>query len=289
MINCYRHLPRQSRPRLLLNLPHYSTAGTSFSPHPKDPNPPPSTSLPIPAQPLLQTAGNAKSVPLETGTPYYSSPPFDTHKFFVALLKSFEPSTARSLMRATRALLVDRIGRVRNEALSTKDLENQAYLFNAASSELRNEVTLRSRNEFASLHTVTSTIRREVDALGTQINEDVSNLKHEIQMELGNRKNEAKNELKRQDIVIESMYNRTMGSSGDLKTEVEEAKWDNMRKSVAALSCFLVLILVGLEFTAVARSKTQKAAEKAQPQSWDRVSNPPPQSQDPFEAADERN
>lgn len=28
------------------------------------------------------------------------------------------------------------------------------------------------------------------------------------------------------------MYNRTMGSLGDLKTEVEEAKWDNMRKSV---------------------------------------------------------
>ena len=135
-------------------------------------------------------------------------------------------------------------------------------------------------------------------------------------MELGNRKNEAKNELKRQDIVIEvnystappcagltksqSMYNRTMGSLGDLKTEVEEAKWDNMRKSVgkltsdlcssvtdtitAALSCFLVLILVGLEFTAVARSRKQKAAEKVQSQSWDRTSSP-----DPFEAADERN
>ena len=28
------------------------------------------------------------------------------------------------------------------------------------------------------------------------------------------------------------MYNKMMGSLGDLKTEVEEAKWDNMRKSV---------------------------------------------------------
>jgi len=129
----------------------------------------------------------------------------------------------------------------------------------------------------------------EVDALGTQINEDVSNLKHEIQMELGNRKNEAKNELKRQDIVIESMYNRTMGSLGDLRTEVEEAKWDNMRKSVAALSCLLILILVGMEFTAVTGSKKQIAAEKAKSQSWDRNSSPPPQSRDPFEAADERN
>jgi len=123
MINCNRHLPRQFR-RLLLNSSYYSTAVASFSPHPKDPNPPPSTSLPIPDQPLLQTTGNARSGSSETGTPYYSSPPFDTHKFFVALEKSFEPPTARSLMRATRALLVDRTGRVRNEALSTKDLEN---------------------------------------------------------------------------------------------------------------------------------------------------------------------
>ena len=129
MINCYRHLSRQSR-RLLLNPSNYSTAVASFSPHPKDPNPPPSTSLPIPAQPSLQATGNAsKTGSSETGTPYYSSPPFDTHKFFVALERSFEPPTARSLMRATRALLVDRIGRVRNEALSTKDLENVCLPF----------------------------------------------------------------------------------------------------------------------------------------------------------------
>ena len=123
MINCYGHLQRHSR-RLLLNSSRYSTALTSFPPHPKDPNQPSSTSPPVPAQPLLQTTGNARSGSPETGTPYYSSPPFHTHNFFVALEKSFEPSTARSLMRATRALLVDRIGRVRNEALSTKDLEN---------------------------------------------------------------------------------------------------------------------------------------------------------------------
>ena len=103
------------------------------------------------------------------------------------------------------------------------------------------------------------------------------------------------------------MYNRTMGSLGDLKTEVEEAKWHNMRKSVgtsnstsdlcglmtnivtAALSCFLVLILVGMEFSAVARWKKQRAAEKAKPQPSDRTPNPPPHPQDPFGAADERN
>ena len=54
----------------------------------------------------------------------YATPPFDTHHFYVELERSFSPDIAKSLMRATRALLVDRIGRVRREALSSKDLEN---------------------------------------------------------------------------------------------------------------------------------------------------------------------
>ena len=58
----------------------------------------------------------------------YAAPPFDTHRFYVELEKSFPSPSARSLMRATRALLVDRMGRVRRDALSSKDLENVCVL-----------------------------------------------------------------------------------------------------------------------------------------------------------------
>lgn len=56
--------------------------------------------------------------------PAYSNPPFHTHAFFTALEKTFPTPTARSLMRATRALLVDRVGKVRREGLTVKDLDN---------------------------------------------------------------------------------------------------------------------------------------------------------------------
>lgn len=62
--------------------------------------------------------------PEATQTRTYSKPPFDTHHFFSELEKSFPSPVAMSLMRATRALLVDRIGRVRRDALTIKDLEN---------------------------------------------------------------------------------------------------------------------------------------------------------------------
>lgn len=56
--------------------------------------------------------------------PYYGPPPFNTYTFFAALERTFATPTARSLMRACRALLIDRIGKVRRDGLTFKTLEN---------------------------------------------------------------------------------------------------------------------------------------------------------------------
>ena len=81
------------------------------------------------APPLSKTLNSGVPAPYVVDTslrklPTYSSPPFHTHAFFTALEKTFPEQTARSLMRATRALLVDRIGKVRREGLTVKDLDN---------------------------------------------------------------------------------------------------------------------------------------------------------------------
>ena len=79
-------------------------------------------------------------------------------------------------------------------------------------------------------------------------------------MELDSRKNEAKAELKRQDITIEvgtrsmmfnlflmvavlqELLNKAIINVSDLRTDVEEIKWDNMRKTVGTRpSRFLTL------------------------------------------------
>lgn len=55
----------------------------------------------------------------------------------------------------------------------------QAYLFKAALSELRTELTMRTRNESATMRTATAALRREVDAVDGHMKEDIANLKHE--------------------------------------------------------------------------------------------------------------
>lgn len=94
--------------------------------HPRDPtsknesHPGPTTGVPS----TLLDGHSMKS-------PTHTSPPFHTHAFFTALERTFPEPTARSLMRATRALLVDRIGRVRREGLTVKDLDNVRALCNS--------------------------------------------------------------------------------------------------------------------------------------------------------------
>ncbi|KAF5322479.1 hypothetical protein D9619_000421 [Psilocybe cf. subviscida] len=194
----------------------------------------------------------------------YSSPPFHTHTFYKALEKTFPEEIARSLMRATRALLVDRIGRVRREGLAVKDLDNQAYLFRAALSELRAEMTANTKNDSASIRAATSALRREVDKLDVKMKEDVGNLKHEIQMELDSRKNEVKADFKRQDITIEELLNKAIINVSDLRTDVEEIKWDNMRKTVVTLSAFVLVIIVMMEFQP--RSPKEKDRKPSRPE-----------------------
>ncbi|KAG1753964.1 uncharacterized protein EDB91DRAFT_1044028 [Suillus paluster] len=185
----------------------------------------------------------------------YTAPPFHTHAFVAALEKSFPTPTARSLMRATRALLVDRIGRVRREGLTVKDLDNQAYLFRAALSELRAEQTARSRNESAAIRSATAALRREVDRLDVKMKEDLGTLKHEIQMELDTRKNESKAQLKQQTIAIEEVLNKAIITLSDLRANMEEVKWNNMRKAVASLSAFVLLTVISMELYQITKPK----------------------------------
>jgi len=163
------------------------------------------------------------------------------------LEKTFPTPTSRSLMRATRALLVDRIGKVKRDGLTYKDLDNQAYLFRAALSEMRSEMTTRTRTGTAAIRTQSASLRRDVDALGARLKEGIDGLKHEIQMDIESRKSEEKDVGKKVDLEIEAMLNKYLVTLYDLRSDVEEVKWDNMRKSVATLSAFLVVIVIAME------------------------------------------
>jgi len=126
--------------------------------HPRDPQPPIPPTVDT-GRPITDSkAGLDRDVvkPLDaqadigptisSDIPPYTRPPFHTYQFFGALEKTFPTETARNLMRATRALLVDRLGKVRRGGLTQKDLDNhisfvQLYL-SSVQSCIRVRVTI---------------------------------------------------------------------------------------------------------------------------------------------------
>lgn len=73
--------------------------------------------------PPLHTNFPSPHSPISAIPPAYINPPFNTHHFYSVLEMTMPPPIAHNLMNATRALLVDRLGRVKREALTSKDLE----------------------------------------------------------------------------------------------------------------------------------------------------------------------
>ncbi|KAG8862638.1 hypothetical protein FRB96_001197 [Tulasnella sp. 330] len=135
--------------------------------------------------------------------------PFDTHEFYKALEASFEPPVARTLMKATRGLLVGRIRNTYQDVVQVKDFDNGAYLFRAALSELRTELTMRTRKETATLRTALTALRKETDSLDAKMKEDIASLKHE--------------------------------------TDIEQAKWNNTRRGVLIISILVAFVIFSME------------------------------------------
>lgn len=119
----------------------------------------------------------AISIPIQENPSY--PVPFNTHLFFRSLEATFPTPIARTLMTATRSLLIDRISRIRSISLDVKDLDNQAYLFRAALSELRTEATVRTKNATAGVGSTLGALKRDIEALGGGMKEKIGELRHE--------------------------------------------------------------------------------------------------------------
>jgi len=179
-------------------------------------------------------------------TPHRPLPqhPFDTHAFVLHMEKSdFSPGVSRTLMETTKQLVNDRSEEARRNLLHKEDVENAAYLFKAALSELRTELSVRARNDGLTLRSTTSLIRREVDSLSQKLKEDIGTLKHDIEMDMNNRKSETRSDQKTFDISIEEINNKFTISLGDLRTEIEQAKWDATRRAIAIIAGVVFVVI----------------------------------------------
>ena len=106
--------------------PHVSFS--SSHPHAKVENfhhqTPPDASKPAELPRLPPPGSIPQSLANAFPSDFHMGPPFNTHSFYIALEKTFPEPVAHILMRATRALIVERFGKVKRETLDRKDMDN---------------------------------------------------------------------------------------------------------------------------------------------------------------------
>jgi len=169
--------------------------------------------------------------------------PFNTLAVLNALEKcDLDRRQATTVMESLRSLMAARSQQGRQELLSVQELENSAYLFNAALGEVKTEAEVQRKKNIISLRSAVSSLQRESDGLAQIVRDEVNSLNSDIQLDINTAKEETSTSLKSLELDIMDLSNRYTVTLGEVRTEIEGAKWISTRRVMVTL----VVVLVGV-------------------------------------------
>ncbi|KAI4244662.1 MAG: hypothetical protein L6R40_002866 [Gallowayella cf. fulva] len=216
--------------------------------HPKEPIPPtPSQQASPTAKPLdtvlRRSAPSDSTTPDSQKPPHLQAPPyihhFDTFTTTLSLQTGgFTPPQSITLMKAVRGLLAHNLALARAGLVSKSDTENETYLFRAACSELRTEISNLRKTSQRTSSTQLSHLTHEVEILGQRLTQESSALKDELKGMLNDRRMAVRMEQQGVEQRIQELnYKITVALNSDSRSEVEGLRWVLARRAVMAIGC----------------------------------------------------
>ncbi|KAJ2880015.1 hypothetical protein IWW38_006021, partial [Coemansia aciculifera] len=136
--------------------------------------------------------------------------------------------------------------------LSRSDLENDAYLFRAALQELRMEMQMTRKNDQSILESQAAAVHREIESLAQRTNDQIANLRSDIEIEMNNHKHETSHEMKGMDMELHELATKYQMLMGEMKTDIEAIKLGSIRRgliTVVLTAMFLSAIFWGPHIT----------------------------------------
>ncbi|KAL8830538.1 MAG: hypothetical protein Q9170_005690 [Blastenia crenularia] len=241
--------------------------------HPKETIPrPPKEMSTKPLATVLNREKPTASTPEEHKPPHLHAPRyihhFDTFTLVRDLQKGgFTQDQSVTLMKAVRGLLAQNLDIAREGLVSKSDVENETYLFRAACSELRTEISNIRRTSHRTTTTQLAHLTHETDILSQRLTQDSSALKDDLRGMLNDRKMAVRMEQQAMDQSIQELnYKITVKLMSGSKSEVEGLRWVLTRRAAMAIASMAVLILGSLRYTTyklhVMDQEQRLAAEK---------------------------
>lgn len=189
---------------------------------------------------------------------------FDTQKIYSSLKYSgFADGQAETIMLTVKDMLSKRLAELKENSYPISAAENEAYLFEAACSEMRNEIQIGRQTQAEEYRSNQAALQRDVEILQQEMNEMVSSLKSEVEMEINERKNSTKAEETSIDLRIQELNNRiTIDINSDIKSKIEALRWQTTRRGLLAVLIIAFGILMATSATKKDESKKPKRRDQ---------------------------
>jgi hypothetical protein len=200
--------------------------------------------------------------------PHIDAPDYVHHFDTYGLVKRLEDggwsqAQAITIMKATRTTLSENIDLARNALVSKSNVENEAYLFRAACSELHTEIMTKRRAEAERARTERTRLEHEVDILSQRMTQDSGNMKDELKGMFDDRKMGVQNEQRDIERKIQELnYRITVLLNSDSRSDVEGVRWIITKRAGVALLACVLMILGSIKFASIAATWAEEEKKR---------------------------
>jgi hypothetical protein len=259
-------LPHTNPLETVLNMP------SSDSTRPTTSSTASSSSTKEPQEPLTDLQKIRKQLEEEAAQrprpPHIDAPDYVHHFDTYGLVKRLEDggwsqAQAITIMKATRTTLSENIDLARNALVSKSNVENEAYLFRAACSELHTEIMTKRRAEAERARTERTRLEHEVDILSQRMTQDSGNMKDELKGMFDDRKMGVQNEQRDIERKIQELnYRITVLLNSDSRSDVEGVRWIITKRAGVALLACVLMILGSIKFASIAATWAEEEKKR---------------------------
>jgi hypothetical protein len=255
-------LPHTNPLETVLNMPSSDSTRPNSSSTPKDQQQEPLTDLQKIRKQIEEEAAQRPR------PPHIDAPDYVHHFDTYGLVKRLEDggwsqAQAITIMKATRTTLSENIDLARNALVSKSNVENEAYLFRAACSELHTEIMTKRRAEAERARTERTRLEHEVDILSQRMSQDSGNMKDELKGMFDDRKMGVQNEQRDIERKIQELnYRITVLLNSDSRSDVEGVRWIITKRAGVALLACVLMILGSIKFASTAATWAEEEKKR---------------------------
>lgn len=162
---------------------------------------------------------------------------FDTQKMFASLkYAGYTTRQAETIVSVVKSMVEDIFESTEERSVPKSAAANEAYLFDAASSEIYNEAHTQRISQDLQFKSGVGRLQRESEILEHESNELTTLLKADMDMDINERKNMARSEENQISLRLQEITNKiNVQLASELKSEIERLRWAITRIGIGAV------------------------------------------------------